>query len=81
MYPDKVDVIICTWNSNKPWFKRCLYSIKHEIPLCHLIVIDRFSSDETQNVIKKIFPPAIIIESNLNLGKARAEAIKYVDTE
>jgi len=78
---DKVDVVICTWNSNKPWFKRCLYSIKREIPICHLIVVDRFSKDGTQETIRRLFPEAIIIESDLNLGRARAEAIKYVDTE
>jgi len=77
----KVDVIMCTYNSNKPWFKRCLNSIKREIPICHFIVIDRFSRDGTQEVIKEIFPEALIIESTLNLGRARAEAIKYVDTE
>lgn len=79
--PEKIDVVMCTWNSNKPWFKRCLHSIKREIPLCHFIVVDRFSEDGTQEVIKDIFPGAIVMESNLNLGKARAEAIKYVDTE
>jgi glycosyltransferase involved in cell wall biosynthesis len=78
---DKVDVIMCTWNSNKPWFKNCLYSIRREIPICHFIVVDRFSNDGTQRVVKEIFPEAIIIESNLNLGRARAEAIKHVDTE
>jgi len=64
---DKVDVVICTWNSNKPWFKRCLYSIKREIPICHLIVVDRFSKDGTQETIRRLFPEAIIIESDLNL--------------
>jgi len=77
----KIDVIMCTWNSNKPWFKNCLHSIRREIPICHFIVVDRFSNDGTQRVVKEIFPEAIIIESDLNLGRARAEAIKHVDTE
>lgn len=78
---EKIDIVMCTWNSNKPWFERCLRSIKREIPLCHFIVIDRFSEDGTQEVIRKNFPDAIIVENNLNLGKARAEAVKYVDAE
>jgi len=77
----KIDVIMCTWNSNKPWFKNCLHSIRREIPICHFIVVDRFSNDGTQRAVKEIFPEAIIIESDLNLGRARAEAIKHVDTE
>ena len=76
----KVDVIMCTWNSNKPWFKIVLHSIRREIPICHFIVVDRFSNDGTQRIVKEIFPEAIIIESDLNLGRARAEAIKHVDT-
>jgi len=77
----KVDVAICAWNSNKPWFKRCLASIKREIPLCHFITVDRSSNDGTVETIKKFFPEAIIIESTSNLAKARQEAIKYVDTK
>jgi glycosyltransferase involved in cell wall biosynthesis len=77
----KIDVVMCTWNSNKPWFKIVLHSIRREIPICHFIVVDRFSNDGTQRVVKEIFPEAIIIESNLNLGRARAEAVKHVDTE
>lgn len=78
---NKYDVIMCTWNSNKPWFRRCLYSIKREIPICHFIVIDRYSTDDTQKRIREIFPNARIIESNSDLAKARAKAISYVDTE
>ena len=76
-----VDVIMCTWNSNKPWFMQCLSSIKNEIPICHYIVVDRFSKDDTIKVIKQFFKKAIIIESDIELGKARQEAIKHVDTE
>lgn len=78
---NKIDVIMCTWNSNKPWFKRCLISIKREIPVCHFIVVDRFSNDGTVSVIKNIFPDAVIVQNNFNLGKARQEGIKYVDTQ
>ncbi|MEM1546830.1 MAG: glycosyltransferase family 2 protein [Candidatus Methanomethylicia archaeon] len=77
----KVDVVMCTWNSNKPWFRRCLNSIKNEIPICHFIVVDRFSSDGTVEAIRKIFPEAIVVKSKLNLGRARKNAIMHVDTE
>jgi glycosyltransferase involved in cell wall biosynthesis len=51
----KVDVAMCTWNSNKPWFKSCLAAIKREIPFCHFIVVDRFSVDGTVEVVKRFF--------------------------
>jgi glycosyltransferase involved in cell wall biosynthesis len=77
----KVDVAMCTWNSKKPWLKQCLASIKREIPSCHLIVVDRFSDDGTVEVVKRFFPEALIIESETNLGKARQEAIRHIDTD
>jgi len=77
----KVDVAMCTWNSNKPWFERCLASIEREIPVCHFIVVDRFSNDGTVEAIKKFFPEALIMKSDADLGKARQEAIRYIDTE
>jgi glycosyltransferase involved in cell wall biosynthesis len=77
----KVDVVMCTWNSNKPWFKSCLAAIKREVPFCHFIVVDRFSVDGTVEVVKRFFPKALIIESEAELGKARQEATKHVDTE
>jgi len=76
----KVDVIICTWNSNKIWFRKCIEAIKKEIPICHLIIVDRYSNDGTIELIKEYFSNAIIIQNKLNLAKARQEAIKYVDT-
>lgn len=72
---------MCTWNSNKAWFKRCLASIKREIPICHFIIVDRFSNDDTIEAVKHFFPEALIIESEVNLGKARQEGIEHVDTE
>lgn len=77
----KVDVAMCTWNSNKSWFKQCLASIKREISVCHFIVLDHFSNDDTIGTIKQFFPEALIIESDVNLGEARQETIRHVDTE
>jgi len=77
----KVDVVVCTWNSNKPYFVRCLNSVKRELPLHHFILVDRFSNDGTVETVKKIFPNAIVKESYANLGAARKLGIELVDTE
>lgn len=75
-----LDVVMCTWNSNRPFFEKCLESIKREIPVHHFIVVDRFSHDRTIDVIKRHFKP-IVIETEANLAEARAMGIAQVDTE
>lgn len=79
----EVDVIMCTWNSNKPYFNRCLKSIKREVPVHHFIVVDRYSTDNTFETIKKYFhePSLKIIQTKENLAKARKIGISHVDTE
>jgi len=77
----KVDVVMCTWNSNKPYFVECLSSIRREIPIHHFILIDRFSNDGTVEAVKKIFPEAVVRETYANLGAARKIGIDLVDTE
>lgn len=80
MWGRPIDVVICTWNSNKPWFRKCLESIKR-ITYDNIIVVDRFSSDGTVNVIKEVFPSAIIVQLTENLARARAAGIKLVHTD
>lgn len=77
----KVDVVMCTWNSNRPYFVRCLNSVKKELPLHHFILIDRFSNDGTVETVRKIFSKVIVEETDLNLGMARKRGIELVDTE
>lgn len=77
---ESVDVIMCTWNSNRPFFEKCLESIKREIPVHHFIVVDRFSHDGTIDAIKRHFEP-IVVKTNTNLAEARALGIAQVDTE
>jgi glycosyltransferase involved in cell wall biosynthesis len=72
---------MCTWNSNKPWFRKCLLSIKREVNVHHFIVVDRYSSDGTLDVIRSVFPDAIIIQTNANLAVARKIGIGYVETK
>jgi hypothetical protein len=62
-------------------FRKCLESIKKNVPVNNFIVIDKYSKDETKNVIYEYFPNAIIISSNSLRGKAREIGIKHVQTE
>lgn len=76
-----LDVVMCTWNSNKSWFKKCLESIKREIPFHHIVIVDRFSVDGTLDVVKEVFPSAVIAQSAEHLARARALGITLVDTD
>ncbi len=78
-----IDVVMPTWNSNGWWFPRVLQSIGRNCNLCHLIIVDRFSSDGTQDVAKTNIAPEklLIIESDCNLARARQIGISEVDTD
>lgn len=78
---EPIDIIMCTWNSNKPWFRKCLLSIRRQVDVCHFIVVDKYSYDDTVSVIKSIFPDAVVIQTNANLAVARAVGIRHVDTK
>ncbi len=78
---ENLDVVLCTYNSNKPYFQRCLQSIKNEVPIHCLIVVDKFSKDGTIDLIKNMFPNAIVVESSNNLALARKAGIQKVDTK
>jgi glycosyltransferase involved in cell wall biosynthesis len=77
---EPIDVIMCTWNSNKVFFQRCLVSLKKEVPLNNFILIDRFSSDGTLKIVQNVFPKAKIFQTNANLAIARTLGIKQVET-
>ena len=67
-------VIVVTYNGRR-WYDRCLGSLlSSEIPL-KCIVIDNASSDDTVDYIRQCFPETYIIESNENLGFAKANNI------
>ncbi len=76
-----MDVVMCTWNSNRIFFETCLRSIKREIPVHNFIVVDHFSRDGTIEAIRKHFQSVVIIQTNANLAEARAIGIDHVDTE
>jgi len=80
MDPESIDVIMCTWNSNKSYFRKCLLSIKREIGIHHFILVDRYSSDGTLEVVQSIFPNVKIFQTVANLASARKIGITLVDT-
>ena len=87
MYPigslkllEKIDVVMCTYNSNAPYFKAILRSILREVPVHCFILVDRLSSDGTVESVLKVFPEAKIVLSKENLGRARKVGIDHVDT-
>ena len=76
-----MDVVMCTWNSNKQFFRTVLQSIKREIPVHCFILIDRFSKDTTTNVVRSIFPEAKLFPTDKSLAESRLLGIEKVDTE
>ncbi len=79
---DKIDVILSTLNSNKPWFPLVLRAIKFFVPLNKLIVVDGYSNDGTVELIRGIFgSKALIIRSRANLAYARFLGVKHVETD
>lgn len=75
-----IDVVMCTCNSNKPWFKGCLKSIKNEIPVHCFILVDCFSTDNTVNAVKQLFPNAKIVQTEAELAQSRKIGFEMVDT-
>lgn len=75
-----LDVVMCTWNSDKPWFKNCLQSIKREIPVHCFIVVDRLSEDSTLQTVKQVFPKARVVKTQRKLAEQRRLGIGLVDT-
>ncbi|MBO4738017.1 MAG: glycosyltransferase family 2 protein [Bacteroidales bacterium] len=70
----KIFAVIVTYNGTR-WYDRCLGSLRNsEVPI-ETIVIDNASTDGTIEYIKKHFSSTIIIESNDNLGFAKANNI------
>jgi glycosyltransferase involved in cell wall biosynthesis len=55
LYNEAIDVVMLTKNSNKPWFRRVLATIKREIPVHHFIVVDGHSTDGTIDVVREYF--------------------------
>lgn len=72
---------MCTWNSNRSYFRQVLESIKREIAVHCFILLDRFSGDSTVQVVRQHFPDAKVILTNDELARARELGIKHVSTD
>jgi len=82
----KIDIVLLTKNSfsrcEKGVFEECLETVKKEIPIKNLIVVDCFSKDDTLRILKNHFPDKLkLIQSDALRGKAREIGIKNVETE
>ena len=78
----RIDVVMLTNNSNKPYFRRVLNAIKREIPVHHFIVVDNYSTDGTLDVVKQYFKDVLlVIRTRGSLGYSRYVGMKLVDTE
>jgi glycosyltransferase involved in cell wall biosynthesis len=73
----KVDVIVCTYKSEK-YLEQCLTSIEKYIPLNELIVVDHHSPDRTIEIAKK--HNATIYYEEYSLGNARQVGIDNSET-
>lgn len=70
----KIFAIVVTYNGKK-WYDRCLGSLRDSETPVETIVIDNASSDGTVEYIKARFPDVHLIESEENLGFAKANNI------
>lgn len=77
----KIDVVILTKNCADERFERCLFSVKKEVHVNRLIIVDGYSEDGTVNLVKKIFPDALIIYDDGTRATARQKGIEAVETE
>ena len=79
----KIDVVLLTKNSIKPCLALCLNSIRKEIPIHRLIVVDGGSVDGTLELIKqyKDLNPLIIVDKKGNRATSRQIGISKVETE
>lgn len=83
MKPNKITVVLVTFNSGED-ITKALGSLRLQTrPLYKVIIVDNASSDDTINLIKRYWPPAKIIENKTNLGFAKAanQGIEFTDSE
>lgn len=79
----KMDIVVLTRNSER-LLKECLTSVYREDSVCHLILVDGFSTDRTLEIagaFQRDYGNAKIIQTKARHGKAREIGIKNVDAE
>ncbi len=80
-----IDVVLLTKDSlsrNDPGvFEESLESVKKEIPINRIIIVDAFSEDGTIEMVRQKFQNVEVIQDQALRGKAREIGIKAVETE
>jgi len=73
--PVEVSIVIVTWNAAR-YMVDCLKSLERQTALpTEIIVVDNASSDGTARLIRDRFPDVILVESDRNLGFAKANNV------
>lgn len=73
----KVDVMVNTYNSER-YLEQCLASIRANIPVRKLFVIDKFSQDRTIKIAEKF--DAEIVQTDVSLAEARKVGFNLIET-
>lgn len=73
-----VDVLLVTFNS-AAYLEECLAAVTARIPVHHLIVVDRFSTDGTADIARRF--GAQVHSEESGVGDARLRAMELADTE
>lgn len=79
----KIDVCIPTWNNGR-FLKRCLESVQREVDVNRIIVVDKYSTDNTVSILEQHnnrYGNIKITQSKETLGVARQILINSVETE
>lgn len=79
----KIDTVLLTKNSVQPCLNDCLNSLKNNIPINKLIVVDGGSTDRTIELIEEYneyFPVEVLIDKG-GRAKSREIGIRAVQTE
>ena len=74
----KCEFFIPTWNSEHT-LEQCLQSIKNNSATAKIIIVDRFSRDNTIKIAEKF--NCEVHQSNENIGETRTTMIKLANTE
>lgn len=79
----QIDIIMLTWNSYIKYFPLIVERVLRFLDPHHFIVIDRYSTDKTVEVIKSIVPKdkLKLIKTNFDLQIARKLGANLADTD
>jgi glycosyltransferase involved in cell wall biosynthesis len=78
-----VDVAILTMNSER-MLRECINSVYKNLPVGNLIVVDGFSTDSTENIVKEFqekYGNVIFVQEKGTRGSARQTAIQMVKSD